>query len=97
MKYLKILPAAAGVIALTATVAFARDSREAEENYSTRIKVAASEVHGTEEAAANIPHETSGNNAKHIYLVEVARDNTRNILSIDANTGHILENRKVTV
>ena len=98
MQYFKILPAAAGVIALTATIAFARDQREAEEGYSMRITVAASDVaRSSYNASASLLPETGGEKPEHCYLVEVARQNTKNLLTIDAGTGRILERREIPV
>jgi hypothetical protein len=98
MKYFKILPAAAGVIALTATVAFARDQREAEEGYFLRIKVAACDLtHNVDTASINLLPEATDRESGHIYLVEVAHGDKRRMLSIDAYTGKILGNHEIPV
>ena len=97
MKYFKILPAAAGVIALTATVAFARDLRDTEEGYaSLRIKVTASNP-AYDADSASLQQASSDGGAGHLYLVEVARENVKNVITIDAGTGKILDSRKIPV
>ena len=94
MKYFKILPAAAGVIALTATIAFARDQREAEENYVSKIKVASSDLARADvSAAASMVAQTE---PAPIYLVEVVRENNTRLLSIDAYTGRILKSHDIS-
>ena len=99
MKYFKILPAAAGVIALTATIVFARDMRDNEEAYSLRIKVSASTLpaHNDDTATASLPHLAGDRKQEPLYLVEVARENVKSMITIDASTGRILDNREIPV
>lgn len=93
MKYFKILPAAAGVIALTAVACFAQDRREKEEADSrTRVM-----VHSPGEKIAEAPapaQEESQSGC--IYHVEIERGSKINEVVIDAHTGKILGRREMT-
>jgi hypothetical protein len=75
MKYLRILPAAAGILALTTTFAFARDRREVEKDNFFRIRSEACGLAGrvgdisSRFRPAAIDSETGD-----VYLVEVNKD-----------------------
>lgn len=91
MKFFKIFPAAAGVIALTATVGFARDLRDCEEeDFSRVLIVSVNSRTNTERAAHKDGH------GGHAYHVEINRGEKRWLVSIDAYTGKILDKREVT-
>ena len=75
MKYFRILPAAAGILALTTTFAFARDRREVEKDNFFRIRA---EACGLDERAGDI---SSGfrpaaidSETGDVYLIEVRKD-----------------------
>jgi hypothetical protein len=92
MKFLRIFPAAAGVIALTATVSFARDLRDLEEEDFSRMLIVS--------VNSNVDTDHAANNdvrRGHIYHVEINRGEKRWLVSIDACTGKILDKRDVTV
>lgn len=98
MKYFKILPAAAGVIALTATIAFARDQREAEEGNFFRIKIVARDLtKNADGISTNLLPAAINKETGYVYLVEIERGNKTRLLSIDAYTGRILGSHEVTV
>jgi hypothetical protein len=87
----RILPGAAGLIALTATIGFTDWYREVEiESYSrnTISLVSVQLDSGAESTLANnLPANKS---AKQAYLVEIRRGNTTAEVKIDARTGRIL-------
>jgi hypothetical protein len=96
MKLLKILPAAAGVIALTATVAFANDERECEEDAFCRTIVAvghSSVISADKPNFSAPPLDLSAEAA--LYHVKVTRGNRTSLVLIDAYSGKIIENREV--
>jgi hypothetical protein len=89
MKTLRILPSAAGIIALTATIGFVDGQRETEsfsrdEHHVRVMTLVASDVALTENSAEYIP----GNPA---YLVKVNNGVLSNDVLIDAITGNILK------
>ena len=98
MKYFKILPAAASIIALTATIGFARDLREVEEGDSFRIRV---ELRESKNNADDISAHTLPVAIKsvtgQIYRVEIERGNKTKVVSIDAYNGRILGSTEITV
>lgn len=75
MKYFKILPAAAGIIALTTTFAFARDRREVEKDNFFRIRA---EVCDLDEATGDISSSmlpaAIDSETGDVYLIEVRKD-----------------------
>ena len=96
MKHFRIVPAAAGVIALTAVTCFAQDMRENEEFDSTRTKVTVRT--STREAPAahgsifTLP--SSGDRmAAPLYLVEIVHGGNSKEIVVDGNTGKILGKR----
>lgn len=92
MRFSKIFPAAAGIIALTATVSFARDLRDLEEEDFSRVLIVSVDSHTDTDHAAN-----NEGRRGHVYHVEIHRGETRWLVSIDAYTGKILDTRVVTV
>jgi len=93
MKFFKILPAAAGVIALTATVSFARDQRECEEDGFCRTIIV------VRDSGASANNTTPNNLAPaldkqgdNVYQVEVQRGSKSKLVTIDAYSGKVLGN-----
>ena len=91
MKFLKIFPAAAGVIALSATVGFARDMRDLEEEDFSRVLIVSVNSNADTDSAAD-----NDGRRRHAYHVEINRGEKRWLVSIDAYTGKILDKRDVT-
>lgn len=91
MRFLKIFPAAAGVIALSATVSFARDLRELEEEDFSRVLIVSVNSNSDTGHAAD-----KDGRRQHAYQVEINRGENRWLVSIDAYTGKILDKRDVT-
>jgi hypothetical protein len=92
MNFLKIFPAAAGVIALSATVSFARDMRDLEEEDFSRVLIVS--------VCSNADTDHVSNNdgrRGHVYHVEIKRGEKRWLVAIDAYTGKILDKRDITV
>jgi hypothetical protein len=75
MKYFKILPAAAGIIALTTTFAFARDRREADKDNFFRIRA---EVCDLDENSGDISSSflpaAIDSETGDVYLIEIKKD-----------------------
>ena len=99
MNYSKILPAAAGIIALTATIAFSREPDELEQVDSSRIKIVACALTGcADSTSANllsaVVEDREGGS---VYLVKVSYGDKASVLSIDAYTGKVLGNRQLPV
>jgi hypothetical protein len=95
MKYFKILPAAASVIALTSVTCFAQDQREFEESVTTvkRVRVHSPSGKDAENLMAVQPEMKSGG----IYLIEVELGSSTKEVLIDARNGAILRKRDITV
>jgi hypothetical protein len=91
MKYFKIFPAAAGIIALTATVSFARDLRECEEGDFCRTIIVNRDSGSNPGESAPLAADKKGGN---VYHVEISRGNRTWLVSIDAYTGKILDMRE---
>lgn len=91
MRFFKILPAAAGVIALSATVSFARDMRDLEEDDFSRVLI----VSVNSKVDADIASHKDGQGG-HAYHVEINRGEKKWLVSVDAFTGKILDKRDVT-
>jgi hypothetical protein len=97
MKLLKILPAAAGVIALTATVAFANDDREREEDAFCRTIVAVSHSGVMSAAKPNYsapPLDLAAEAA--LYHVKVTRGDKTRLVLIDAYSGKVVDNQSIS-
>ncbi|MBU1214089.1 MAG: PepSY domain-containing protein [Gammaproteobacteria bacterium] len=96
MRLLKILPAAAGVIALTATVAFASDGREREEDAFCRTIVAVSHssvISAGKSSYSAPPLDLVAEAA--LYHVKVTRGDKIHLVLIDAYSGKVIENREI--
>lgn len=98
MKHFKIFPAAAGIIALTATVGFVRDTRESEDAEFLRVKIGSIEL---PREVCHISRKTlataTDNETGHAYLVEIDHGNKSRAVTIDAFTGKILMSRDIPV
>ena len=95
MKYFKIFPAAAGIIALTATVSFARDMRECEEgDFCRTIIVNRDSVGNPGDAPGESAPLAAGKKGGNVYHVEISRGSRTWLVSIDAYTGKILDMRE---
>ena len=96
MKYYKILPAAASIIALTATIAFARDARAGEEDDFVRIRLGARESTRYADHVSENPSPVAiDSETGYVYHVEIQRGNTRRVVSIDAYTGRIMGSSEI--
>lgn len=91
MKYFRILPAAASIIALSATIAFAGDMKEIKEADSFRIRVEMKDAtdRANEVGVHSLPAVVK-TAPSHTYRVEIERGNQTKVVSIDAYTGRIL-------
>jgi len=91
MKYLKILPAAASIIALTATTTFARDQKDAEDGDYFKIKVETRVMaNNAKEISAGFSPGAHARRPRYIYRVEIDRGYRTIVVSVDAYTGRIL-------
>lgn len=92
MTLFKIFPAAAGVIALTATVCFAREQRNIEEDDFCRTMIAnCNSTANSHENSIRLPSTNKGKDNGNVYVVEIARGANTWLVSIDAYTGKVLE------
>jgi uncharacterized membrane protein YkoI len=96
MKTYKILTAAASIIALTATVSFARDLKDTKDDDYCRIKVEArASTKNADDISANSLPIAIDSETGNIYQVEIEGGNKVRMVSIDAYTGIILGNTEV--
>lgn len=96
MKLFKILPAAAGIIALTATVSFARDMNEKEEDGACRTVIVIRDDAKLQEkeSSEHQPDADSSGGDNNVYRVKVMRGELVRLIAIDAYTGLILSNQE---
>lgn len=88
MKFKKILPAAAGVIALTSSIAFAHGNRGLqEENLRVRISESDSNSEATENANTAFAIDSESG---HVYHVRIMHGDTSKVVLIDAQTGQVI-------
>lgn len=91
MKGLKILPGAAGIIALTATMGFVDGQREREaESYARERMVIVRPYSETASAGKSSGGEFMIRPDTAAYLVEIKRGDTSKKVLVDALTGRIL-------
>jgi uncharacterized membrane protein YkoI len=97
MGIFRIFPAAAGIIALTATVSFARDQREYEEDeVFCRTTIAERAAAGNAVDVSNNALSAMGNDKKgNVYEVAITRGIRSWLVYIDAYTGKILDRREI--
>jgi hypothetical protein len=96
MRFFKIFPAAAGIIALTASVSFARDQRDCEEDdfCRTTIVECASTGNAVDVSSKNKPLPVPGSGeGRNIYQVAITRGVRSWLVNIDAYTGKVLDKR----
>ena len=75
MKYYKLLPAAAGILALTTTFAVARDRREAEKDNFFRIRAEACELdENAADISSNFLPAAIDSETGDVYLIERRKD-----------------------
>lgn len=87
MKKLRILPGAAGIIALTASIGFIDGQRDFEAESFARGRIALVQV----TADGAIPEQSTGFKLTHpAYLVEIRRGDTFAEVKVDAITGRVL-------
>ena len=89
MEFRKILPAAAGVIALTSSIAFAYDYGSLKEPESLRVRVSESDSNNdvTEDSAASfVKCRASGN----VFHVSIEHGGISKVVFIDARTGTVI-------
>jgi Peptidase propeptide and YPEB domain len=95
MGFFKIFPAAAGIIALTATVSFARDQREFEDGDICRTIIANRDSSNNSDDIFREPPPLSTDiESGSVYHVEITRGSKTWLVSIDAYTGKILDRRE---
>jgi uncharacterized membrane protein YkoI len=91
MKKLRILPGAAGIIALTATIGFVDGQRDAESDYLPREQISQISVmkHNAVSGAlsGNTPVEPDGS----AYLVKIKRGDLSQDVLVDASNGNVLK------
>ncbi len=96
MRFLRIFPAAAGIIALTATVGFARDQRDCKEGEICRTII--SDCAATDDAddigskSLPVAETDPGGN---VYRVAITYGVSSWLVSIDAHTGKVLDKRNI--
>ena len=75
MKYFKILPAAAGILALTTTFAVARDRRDTEKENFFRIRAEACELgENSGRISSGFLPAAIDSETGDVYLIELRRD-----------------------
>lgn len=94
MKPRRMIPAAAaGVIALTATIAFAQDYTPGEETEGLRIRVSERKLNansaGVSEQAASLAIDSESGT---LYHVEISRGDSSKVVLIEAGTGKVVRN-----
>lgn len=96
MKNFKIVPAAAGILALTASISFAQNNRESEGVRILRVMVGTIELtHNIYDNSKNLVSTMIDNHTRHVYLVEIQHGKNFKEVAIDANTGKIVMNREI--
>jgi uncharacterized membrane protein YkoI len=93
MRYFKILPAAASIIALTSVAFFAQDRRDLEERDASSERTAVHAPAGS--TAANLVKVQLESKLGGIYLIEVELGLKTREVMIDAYTGKVLRKRDI--
>lgn len=88
MKILRILPGAAGIIALTATVGFIDGRCDAEAESFSRVRVALAKSADAISAADGLSRDRL--EGKFVYLVDIKSTNRLSEVKVDAATGRVL-------
>lgn len=97
VKLLKIMPAAAGVIALTATVAFANEERTREEDAFCRtiVAISHSSIMTTGKSTYSAPPLDLAAEAA-LYHVKVTRGDRTSLVLIDAYSGKVVDKQNIS-
>jgi hypothetical protein len=91
MSRLRILPGAAGIIALTAAMGFVDGRFDVEAESFTRGRIALMNVTENVDAADELSRNSSETKSDRlVYLVDIRRSQGRSEVSIDAATGKVL-------
>jgi len=91
MKKLRILPGAAGIIALTATIGFIDGQRDAESEYLRKGQVSQITVHSHISANENSGSSPDGQPDGFAYLVKIKRGDLSQDVLVDASNGNVLK------
>lgn len=86
MEFRKILPAAAGVIALTSSIAFAHGARGMQENLRIRISDRDASSDSRDNAGTFAIDSESGS----VYHVRIEHGETTKVVLVDAQTGKVV-------
>jgi hypothetical protein len=90
MKRLKILPGAAGVIALTAMIGFVDGKREAEAESFSRGRVTLVEQSANPQPDGALSRQPGHASDNPVYLVEINHGNRQVAIKVDAVTGRVV-------
>jgi len=96
MGFLRIFPAAAGIIALTATVGFARDQRDCRDGEICRTAISdcAATDYGDDIRSKSL--QAAGIDPRgDVYRVSITHGDDSWLVSIDAHTGKVLDKRMI--
>lgn len=88
MRRLKILPGAAGIIALTATVGFIDGRYDAEAESFSRVRVALAKA--ADAMMAEDGFFEDRRDGKFVYLVDIKSNSRLSEVKVDALTGQVL-------
>ncbi|MBI1424329.1 MAG: hypothetical protein GC149_12745 [Gammaproteobacteria bacterium] len=104
MSKLKLLPAAAGIIALTATLGLSNEQRENEGDNISRSKITLTYAQAGQVPVHGIPPDSQFSNISRspttmrpAYLVEINRGDSVSKVMIDAVTGRILATNAISI
>lgn len=87
MEFRKILPAAAGIIALTSSIAFAGDFRPVQESENLRVRVTENEPGG--DATDNFAS-SAERTAGQVFHVSIEHGDNAKVVLVDARTGKVI-------
>jgi len=89
MEFRKILPAAAGVIALTSSIAFAYDRGSLQEPESLRVRISESDSNSdvTEDPTASFATSRANRN---VFHVSIEHGGASKVVFVDARTGRVI-------
>jgi len=91
MKKLRILPGAAGIIALTATIGFVDGQRDAESEYLRKDQVTKISVHTHTAANGDSGNTHDLRPEGTAYLVKIKRGELSQEVLVDAATGNVVK------
>jgi len=91
MKKSRILPSAAGIIALTATIGFIDGERENENERYSRDQITLTTTHEHNSTDNNPPDNLLLlKEERPVYRVELRKDGNAKVVLVDANTGKVI-------